>query len=63
VTTMASIREMSRSIAGGAFRFLRRLDEGLHTTEVDLLAARVERLEQEVMRLKAQPDHLSKGRM
>ena len=58
MTKITSIRETSSRLRGGTIRLLRRLDEGLHTTETSLLAARVERLEQDVAQLKAQRDHV-----
>ena len=58
MTKITSIRETSSRLWGGTIQLLRRLDEGLHTTETSLLAARVERLEQDVAQLKAQRDHV-----
>ena len=63
MTKITSIRETSSRFWGGTIRLLRRLDEGLHTTETSLLAARVERLEQDVTQLKAQRDHVPTRRM
>ena len=63
MTKITSIRETSSRLWAGTIRLLRRLDEGLHTTETSLLAARVERLEQDVTQLKAQRDHVPTRRM
>jgi hypothetical protein len=63
VAKITSIRETSSRLWVGTIRLLRRLDEGLHTTEMSLLAARVERLEQDVTQLKAQRDHVPTRRM
>ena len=61
MTKITSIRETSSRLWGGTIQLLRRVDEGLHTTETSLLAARV--LEQDVAQLKAQRDHVPSRRM